>query len=389
MPHTARTRIAILIRGQLTAYLNRMVLGIAEYARLKGTWSIHGLFVGRPAAITRVDADGVILFHGTAMLVRGGAPSVHIGTTAPGEQLLGNVRSDNEAIGVAAAEHLLERGLRYFAAVGDHERSPASRGRCDGFKDRVLRARMQFMSGPNVNATRLDERRSLASLQHWIASLPKPVGVMCFNDVVARQVADACRVAGESVPERVAIVGVDNEELMCMLSDPPLSSVDPGASCVGYEAAALLDRIMAGERPSRAPVLVPPRGVVARQSSDLLAIDDADVVEAVRFIRENCINRVRVADVARRVALPRRSLDRRFRQRLGRSMHDELQWARIRLASQLLASSNLKIPQIATQCGFGSREYFSTAFMRVMGEAPASYRRKHLIQARTPLDTLS
>lgn len=384
MSQRAPTRIAILIRGHLGAYLNRMVLGVAEYARLKGNWNIHGLFVGRPAAIARVDADGAIVFQGGPDLVRGGTPTVHVGTRPPTELLPGNVHSDNDAIGAAAAEHLMERGLRYFAAVGDRTRSPSSLGRYGGFRARIERAGLQFFSGPNVNASRLDERRNLAPLQRWIATLPKPVGVMGFNDVVARQVADACRAGGESVPERVAIVGVDNEELMCMLSDPPLSSVDPGASRVGYQAAALLDRIMAGERPPVAPVLVPPQGVIARQSSDLLAIDDADVAEAVKYIRAYCSSRITVADVTRHVALARRSLDRRFRQRLGRSVHEELQGARIRRAAELLANSNVKIPQIAGQCGYGSREYFSAAFARVMRETPAGYRRKHQLQMRAP-----
>jgi LacI family transcriptional regulator len=384
MPQATRTRIAILIRGTLSTYLNRMVLGVAEYARLRGSWSIHGLFVGRPAAIEPVHADGAIVFHGGPELVPGGTPTVYVGTRAPEDVLPGNVRSDNEAIGAAAAEHLLERGVRYFAAVGDHNNSPPSRGRCSGFRQRVARAGMQFFPGPRVNALRLDERRNLVPLQRWIATLPKPVGILGYNDVVARQVADACLYGEESVPERVSIVGVDNEELMCMISDPPLSSVDPGASRVGYEAAALLDQIMAGRRPPLEPVLIPPLGVIARQSSDLLALDDADVAEAVKYIRAHCAGRLTVADVTRHVAIPRRSLDRRFRQRLGRTIHDELQGARIRRASELLATSNLKIPQVATQCGYGSREYFSAAFMRVMGESPAGYRRKHQRPTRAP-----
>jgi LacI family transcriptional regulator len=314
----ARTRIAILIRANLSTYLNRMVLGVAEYARLKGTWTIHGLFVGRPAAIERVHADGAIVFRGGPELVPGGTPTVYVGTRAADDPLPGTVRSDNHAIGAAAAEHLLERGLHYFAAVGDRRNSPSSKQRCGGFQARVAQAGMQFFAGPGVNADRLDERRNLAPLQRWIATLPKPVGIMGFNDVIARQLADASRGAGESVPERVAIVGIDNEELMCMLSDPPLSSVDPAASRVGYQAAALLDRIMGGERPTLEPVLVAPAGVVVRQSSDLLAIEDADVAEAVKFIRANCANTISVADVMRHVAVPRRTLDRRFRRRLGR-----------------------------------------------------------------------
>ena len=375
MPQT-RKRVAILIRGHLNAYLSRMVMGVAEYARLDGRWAIHGLFIGRPVAIWPVHADGAIVFRGGLDMLRGRIPAVQVGTFPPQKRPRGTVQSDNFGIGAAAANHLIERGVRYFSAVGERTRSQSSEERCEGFSRRVRQAGLQFIAGPALNSSKLDERRQRQTLGKWIAGLPKPVGIMGYNDIVARQIADTCRLAGEAVPDRVAIVGVDNEELMCMLADPPLSSVDPSAQRVGFEAASLLEKLMRGQQPPREPIIVPAGKVVVRQSSDVLAIDDDDVVDAVRFIRDNCAKPITIGDVLRHVPVPRRSLDRRFRRKLGRSMHDELQRARIGRAGDMLVGSTLPIPQIATQCGYSSREYFSAAFMRATGEAPAAYRKK-------------
>ena len=192
---------------------------------------------------------------------------------------------------------------------------------------------------------------------------------------VARQFADICHRARRRSChlDEVAIVGVDDEKIMCMLTEPPLSSVDPAGGRVGYAAAAMMASILSGERPPRQPLLIPPAGVVVRQSSDTLAVDDTDVADALRFIRDHCKTQITVADVLRHVPASRRSLDQRFRRRLGRSMHDELQHARARRASELLIRSQLSIPQIASQCGFRSREYFSaSAFGRFVGMPPGA-----------------
>ena len=244
----------------------------------------------------------------------------------------------------------------------------------------VERGGGRYLDGPSLRADRFDEGDSLEAVAEWVATLPKPIGILGINDVVARQVADACRMADRTVPDDVAIVGVDNEELMCMLSDPPLSSVDPGSKRLGFEAAAMLDRILAGEPPPAEPLVLPPVGVVVRHSSDVLAIDDPDVADAIRFIQNHCAQPISVADVLRAVPVPRRTLDRRFHQRTGRTIHDEIQHARVRRACELLVRTTLPIPQVAQQCGFSGREYFSTAFARITGQPPAAYRKQYQVR---------
>ncbi len=165
-----------------------------------------------------------------------------------------------------------------------------------------------------------------------------------------------------------------------MLPDPPLSSVHPDARRLGYRAAMMLSRMMDGQPPTTEPVVLPPSGVVVRQSSDVLAIDDPDVKEAVRFIRDHCARPIGVTDVLRVVPAARRSLDRRFRRTLGRTVHDEIQHARLQRARDLLTRTSLPITQIASNCGFGGREYFTTTFTKRVGTPPATYRKQFQVR---------
>jgi LacI family transcriptional regulator len=259
----SRKRIAVVMLSGLTAYLHNMVMGLAEYAREHEQWQIFGLFVRKPHFSRPVHADGAIVFRRDMGLLDDEVPRVFVGTQA-GRYPPGSIHSDNYRIGELAAEHLLERGLRAFSCVGETQRSVSSMQRRQGFRRRIRQAGGRYLEGPLISAVRFDESRSLEVLARWIQTLPEPIGVMGINDVIARQVADAARMAQRHVPDQIAIIGVDNEELMCMLSDPPLSSVDPGAKRLGYEAAALLSKIMQGLRPPTKPLVVPPSAVVVR-----------------------------------------------------------------------------------------------------------------------------
>src|SRR3954447_13908646 len=157
----------------------------------------------------------------------------------------------------------------------------------------------------------------------WLLTLPRPVGVMGAYDIRARHVLDACRRVGLPVPDQVAVVGVDNDEFLCSLTDPPLSSVAPDTRRTGYEAAALLDRLMSGrERRRGQAIFVEPLGVVTRRSTDVLAVGDGDISAAVQFIREHACEGIAVKDVLAEVPLSRRVLEDRFRKLLGRTPHE-------------------------------------------------------------------
>ncbi|MFM8413914.1 MAG: substrate-binding domain-containing protein, partial [Planctomycetota bacterium] len=194
------------------------------------------------------------------------------------------------------------------------------------------------------------------------------------TDQLAFWLLDACRRAGVAVPEEVAVVGAENDEMLCTMSRPQLSSVAFDGERVGHAAAALLERLMAGEPPPAEPVLLPPTGLVVRQSSDIVAIDDPQVAAAMRYIREHACHGINVADVIRHAGLSRTLLERRMRQTIGRTPGEEITRLRFARVRQLLAETDLPLAAIAVRCGFEHPQYMAEAFKKHFGMTPGSYR---------------
>ena len=243
----------------------------------------------------------------------------------------------------------------------------------------IRHAKYDWHSGAATDFERpLNERgeRDGPRMAAWLAKLPRPIGIMACYDIKAQQLLDVCRELEIAVPEEIAVIGVDNDRLLCDLASPPLSSVAPNTQRTGYEAAELLDRMMAGETIASEAHLIAPLGVETRQSTDVLAIDDADVARAVRFIRQNFRSGINVADVLREVPLSRRILESRFRRTLGRTMHQEITRLRMAHVKRLLADTDLPLTEVAQSSGFEHVEYLSVAFKRETGSTPRDFRRK-------------
>lgn len=285
------------------------------------------------------------------------------------------VATDNEAIGRLAAEHLLERGLQHFAFCG----YPPTRtnvwlgGRIRGFRDRLAREGFscRIFLGRHRTAHRWTQVQR--ELQAWLASLPKPVGVMGCYDWRARHVLQACATMGLRVPDEVAVIGVDNDTV-CDLAAPPLTSVEQGRFQIGYQAASLLDQMMRGRRPARAHVSVPPVGVVSRQSTDLIYVADRAVAEALRIIRERACQGLNAIAVAEAVRLSRSALDRRFRGRIGRAVDREIRRVRLARAQEMLARTSLPLRIVARETGHCSEQYLSAVFRAACHCTPTQYR---------------
>jgi LacI family transcriptional regulator len=199
---------------------------------------------------------------------------------------------------------------------------------------------------------------------------------MAATDKRARQVLDVCRFTRLRVPDDVAVVGVDNDEMLCQLSNPPLTSVEQGAKRIGYEAAALLDRMMSGRRRKRLRYVVGPEGLVARQSTDILAVQDEEIAEALRIIRQDACNGITPDEVARRVARARSTLELRFRKELGKTVFAEIRRVQLDQAERYIRETELPLKQIASQCGFRSVQHMTTLFRRHFGHTPAQHRRE-------------
>ena len=210
-------------------------------------------------------------------------------------------------------------------------------------------------------------------------SLPKPTGLLAWNDVRGRQITEACRHCRIKVPEEIAVIGGGMDELLGDISFPPLTTVDPSAKQVGFQAASLLHKIMSGEKPLTLKTLIPPAGVITKQSTDILAVKDKYLVKALTFIRENALKKIGVDDVVRQVPLSRRSLEQHFRDELGFSPADEIRKIKLEHARQLLINTYWPIAKIAFACGYRTSEIFTRAFSKYYKQSPLACRKANYL----------
>ena len=372
-------RVALLIETD-RSYGRGLLRGIARWSHLHGPWSFFVEPGTIPTASPRLREWGcegivarVVNDRVAGQIEALGLPAVVLAYTAgPGQVRLGSAAPYSE--GQLAAEHFLDRGFRSFAFCGYSE-SIYDR-RHEAFAARLAQA------GRTVDVYRRPsvKRESWWGVQQqhmsqWLAGLPKPVGLLAGNDDVGRRVLEACQAAHLAVPDEVAVVGVDNDELLCELCNPPLSSISLGTEKAGFEAAAALEEMMAGKRPNRTEIIVEAVAVVSRQSSDVMAMEDRDVAMAVRFIREHAMEPVHVEDVLKQVPLSRRAMESRFRRVLGRSPNAEILRAHVERAKMLLTTTNMAMPWIAQHSGFATADYMTFVFRRATGMKPLQYRK--------------
>jgi LacI family transcriptional regulator len=376
-----RPHVALIIETSLGS--GRDILrGVARYVREHEPWALfhepHGLEASVPQWLRRWNGDGIIARIQTRriaqQLAASGIPVVDVLGVVP-ELAFPLVSVDNVAIARMAAEHLLERGFRRFGFFGI-EGENWSEQRYAGFCSAVasVQSQVPICRLPRDTKGRRSWERAEDEIARWIAALPKPAGVLICSDQRGSQFLEACRRAGVSVPNDIAVVSVDNDEPLCEVCLPPLSSVEPGHLNVGYQAAALLDSMLRGGSASRKPLHVQPLETVTRQSSDTLAVADSRVGMALRLIRENAPSGMRIDDIAREVGLSRSVLQRRFRATLHCSIHQEILNVRIRHARELLATTEISLAAVAEQAGFKHQEYLGAVFRARVGKTPAQVR---------------
>jgi LacI family transcriptional regulator len=381
IPHVA------LISETSTAYGRAIIRGATKYIREAGPWTVYieqrSLQDSAPPWLANWYGDGIISRASTPRsaraILRTGIPTVDLNDQVRGLGLP-QIHSDHAAIARLAAEHLLDRGFRHFAYFGFPVFEWSVR-RHGAFAEGVRAAGGEFHENENTPRVSWGHQQSswegeVDGAARWIKKLPNPLGVLAGNDPRGIQLLDACRRAGVAVPEEVAVVGVDNDELVCELAYPPLSSVIPDAFRIGYEAAALLDRLMKGE-PAPAPMqTIPPHGLAIRQSSDVTAIDDPRLADAMRFIREHACDGIGVDEVLDHLAVSRSVLQRLFRKHFDRTILDTITGVRIARVKQLLTETDLPLSAITRRAGFTYVEYLSNTFRRQTGWTPSEYRRQ-------------
>jgi len=297
--------------------------------------------------------------------------SVTIDRTASG---IGSVVPDEHAVGTLAAEHLLATGLRQLTTFR-FDQAPFAVLRERAFLDSAREAGATTPPGWGSDDLPRGRHEDPAAIIEWLRGLPKPCGIFTVTDNWGRAVARYARVVGLRVPEDIALVGADNDTLECELISPTLSSVMIPWQEIGRNAAGLVQQALS-KRPIEAQkIVVPSAGVVARRSSEILAIRDPLVAEAVRWIRAHVEQRLTVPMVAQAVGGGRQRLERRFRAVLNRTIQEEIRRAHVERAKQLLATTHAGMGEIAKQSGFTTAALLNVAFRRELGITPGSYRR--------------
>lgn len=376
-------QVAVLVDTS-RSYGRDIVRGIRRYVAEHGPWSLYL----EPRDLTSRFPDWLKDWQGDGILARtlekqllddlmaSQLPVVELRTTVL-QHPFPFVGMDNSLIGARVAEHFRHRGFQRFACCLDVSEAFFIE-RSDRFAAAVEALGFDC---PVFQSRRKNWDQHQQDLVVWLQSLPKPVGIFAVNDQLGFWLLDAARRAGIAVPEEVAVVGAENDNMLCETASPPLSSVKLRGQAVGYDAARILDEWMSKKHvPQPGEIhLHAPGDIAVRQSSDIVAVEDPSIAAALRFIRQNATERIDVTRVAREAALSRTVLERRMKTLIGRSPGEEINRIRFAAVEKLLAQTNLTLDAIAARCGFTHPQYMAEAFRKRSGLTPGEFRKRRAI----------
>ncbi len=392
-----RLRIALDVFGTsfMEDYRIKAYRGVIRYARQNTDWEIfvndqsfslaHQFITYEDLRGLRI--DGLIFadqkHHTGAQVARLNIPAVNINGYR-GSPRISGVSSDDPEVGRMGARHFIERGFRSLAFCGPGNWNWC-RQRAEAFAGEARRqGRTCSLFLPDYpadddyeyedDANPRQHWTTPADLRGWIASLEKPVGIMGCHDQRALHALEACKDMNFQIPNEVSVLGVDNNLLLCEASEPSLSSIDLDPIRIGYESARILDRMISRRIRKPCRGIVSPKGIVTRMSSDILAVEDTVLARALQFIQNRKTQNIGVDHVVEAAGVSRRTLERRFKERIGRTINREICHQRIELAKMLLFDTHFSIDAIAMQCGFRYATYFSQIFEKEIGVSPGKWR---------------
>ncbi len=374
-------RIVLLVETS-RAFGRGLIMGIARYSKIHGPWSFYKEPIDLKSSIPHLTGwkpDGIIMRDSlvTKELLNLKIPTILAIHDSSYPKELPVIKTDSQAIAKLASNHLIEKGLKYFAFFGfdnydwlKERRFYFSRFNTEaGYKTHIYTPRIRIKK---------DEWESeQQEVCDWVNALPKPVGIFACNDDHGQHILEVCKLINLKVPEDVAVIGVDNDPMICDISDPPLTSIALNVEAAGYEAAKLMDNMIVSQKLSGKQVMVSPSYVVQRQSTDILAVKDNDVSKAMQFIKKNAKNKISVEDVVKATNVNRRVLERRFKTAIHRSIYDEIQNIRVELIAKLLIETDLSISQITSYFNFTDAEHISRYFKRKKGIGLREFRKYH------------
>jgi len=375
-------KVILLIESSRAAGRD-LLRGVANYVQHHGPWSVYweaGGFEKAWPKLRTIQADGIILrdVEKVEEALASGLPAVVVGHWKSEIEGMINVVTDSETIGRMGAEHLLQCGFKHFAFCGYSkilaERTAWSEIRRDFFRNRILEAGYETPAFYNLSVTSNEWETERGLMARWLESLPKPVGLMACNDDCGQRVMDACKLAGFSVPDEVGVIGVDNDEVLCGLTDPPLSSIAVNFERGGYDAACALNGLIHGVKDVPSRITIVPSHVVPRRSTDFVAVEEPNLARALQFIRDQARNNVSVSEVSRAAGLSRRVLEKRFSRILRRSILQEIRRVRTEQIARMLVETELSVSQIADVLSFSDAQHIARYFRSNKQMSPRSYR---------------
>ncbi len=373
-------KIALLIETS-TSYGRELIRGIARYANLNTTW----IFFNEPRGILdklprlyKWKPDGIIMRDTpeNMKLLKLNVPtivSIRYEKTVDG---VPNIVSDSNAIGKMAVDYFRDRGFTQFAFCG-FEDMPWSKEREQAFGKAILPR--EFLSVYESKKSKYDYDQEIEWLAEWLESLPKPIALLACNDIKGSKIIEACKLAKIKIPQEIAILGVNNDDMICEITSPPLSSISLDIMNAGYEAGKTLDRMVKKrnvENDNPQKILISPKAIITRTSTDIFAISDPIIASSLHYISENVKNVIQVNDVAKYSGTNRRNLERRFKRILGRSVYEEIKRSKIEAITKILLETNLSISEIAFNMGFNDDHHISRYFKSYKGVSPLKFREK-------------
>ena len=374
-------RIVLLLETS-RAFGRGLIAGIARYSKLKGPWSFYKEPIDLKSSIPHLTGwkpDGIIMRDTliTKELLNLKIPTILAVHDSSYPKDVPVIKTDSQSIAGLASGHLMEKGLKNFAFFGYEN--------YDWVKERKFYfSSFNFEAGykteiyiPKKKRKKNEWENEQQEVSKWINALPKPVGIFACNDDHGQYILEVCKLIDLRVPEDVAVIGVDNDPMICDISDPPLTSIALNVESAGYVAANLIDNMIDKKKVSQKQIMVYPSHVVQRQSTDILAVNDINVSQAIRFIKKNAKNKILVREVVKASGLNRRSLERKFKNEIHRSIYQEIQNVRVEMIAELIIETDLPISQITSLFNFTDAEHISRYFKRKKGVGLREFRKFH------------
>jgi LacI family transcriptional regulator len=370
-------RIILLVETS-RAFGRQLIIGIARYSRLNGPWSFYKEPIDLKSSsphLTSWKPDGIIMRDSliTKELLKLKIPTILAIHGSKYPKNLPVIKTDSFSIAKMASEHLLSKGLNFaFCGFDNYDWSKERGLYFNRFNNEA-----GYKTHIYISTKKNDWENEQQHVSEWIKALPKPIGIFACNDDRGQHILEVCKMINLKVPEDVAVIGVDNDPMICEIGDPPLTSIALNVESAGYNSAKLLDELLSGKKMKGQQIMVSPTHIVQRQSTDILAVNDQEVALAIRYIKNNAKNKILVRDIVKVTHKSRRTLEKLFKKTIHRSIYNEIRNIRVEWISKLLIETELPISHITSLFNFTDVEHISRYFKKEKGIGLREFRKLH------------